>query len=99
MVQKVEWVKGQTLRQPSAASVVRCNPTTPSGLTIRAGSYADELVKTAEQLRAKGIQVLGVVCHVSSAQQRKNLIDKTVQVTFTLKLIIIINTNLFNFDI
>uniref|UniRef100_I1MR18 Ketoreductase (KR) domain-containing protein n=1 Tax=Glycine max TaxID=3847 RepID=I1MR18_SOYBN len=33
----------------------------------------------AEQLRAKGIQVLGVVCHVSSAQQRKNLIDKTVQ--------------------
>ncbi|XP_065879008.1 tropinone reductase-like 3 [Euphorbia lathyris] len=35
--------------------------------------------EAAEQLKAKGIQVLGVVCHVSNAQQRKNLIDKTVQ--------------------
>ncbi|TKY69574.1 Tropinone reductase 3 [Spatholobus suberectus] len=33
----------------------------------------------AEKLRAKGIEVLAVVCHVSNAQQRKNLIDKTVQ--------------------
>lgn len=33
----------------------------------------------AEKLRAKGIEVLGVVCHVSNAQQRKDLIDKTVQ--------------------
>lgn len=34
----------------------------------------------AEKLRAKGIEVLGVVCHVSNPQQRKDLIDKTVQV-------------------
>ncbi|KAK7307052.1 hypothetical protein VNO77_39774 [Canavalia gladiata] len=36
----------------------------------------------AEKLRAKGIEVLAVVCHVSNAQQRKNLIDKTVQISF-----------------
>ncbi|QCD79777.1 tropinone reductase-like 3 [Vigna unguiculata] len=33
----------------------------------------------AEKLRAKGIEVLGVVCHVSNPQQRKDLIHKTVQ--------------------
>lgn len=37
--------------------------------------------EASEQLKSKGIEVLGVVCHVSNAQQRKNLIDKTVQVT------------------
>ncbi|KAA8520164.1 hypothetical protein F0562_014420 [Nyssa sinensis] len=31
------------------------------------------------KLKARGIEVLGVVCHVSNAQQRKNLIDMTVQ--------------------
>lgn len=36
--------------------------------------------EAVEKLRARGIEVLGVVCHVSNAQQRKNLIDKTVQV-------------------
>ena len=39
--------------------------------------------EAAEKLRAKGIEVLAVVCHVSNAQQRKNLIDKTVQVSFS----------------
>jgi len=34
----------------------------------------------AEKLRAKGIDVFAVVCHVSNALQRKDLIDKTVQV-------------------
>ena len=33
-----------------------------------------------EKLKAQGIEVLGVVCHVSNEKQRKNLIDKTVQV-------------------
>lgn len=33
------------------------------------------------KLKANGIQVLGVVCHVSNAQQRKNLINKTVEVS------------------
>lgn len=36
--------------------------------------------EAVEKLRTRGIEVLGVVCHVSNAQQRKNLIDKTVQV-------------------
>jgi dehydrogenase/reductase SDR family protein 4 len=36
--------------------------------------------EAVEKLKARGIEVLGVVCHVSNAQQRKNLIDKTVQV-------------------
>ncbi|RDX99347.1 hypothetical protein CR513_17603 [Mucuna pruriens] len=35
--------------------------------------------EAADKLRAKGIEVLAVVCHVSNAQQRKNLIDKTLQ--------------------
>ncbi|GMN55777.1 hypothetical protein TIFTF001_024890 [Ficus carica] len=46
VLEKSEWVKGQTLRQPSV-SVIRCLPTGPSALTVRASSYADELVKTA----------------------------------------------------
>lgn len=48
---KFEWVKGQSLRQPSV-SVVRFHPTAaPSTtLTVRAGSYADELVKTAVRI-------------------------------------------------
>jgi dehydrogenase/reductase SDR family protein 4 len=36
--------------------------------------------EAVEKLKARGIDVLGVVCHVSNAEQRKNLIDKTVQV-------------------
>ncbi|GKV01931.1 hypothetical protein SLEP1_g14438 [Rubroshorea leprosula] len=32
-----------------------------------------------EKLKAKGIEVLGVVCHVSNAQQRKTLISKTIE--------------------
>ncbi|KAI8567346.1 hypothetical protein RHMOL_Rhmol02G0114600 [Rhododendron molle] len=35
--------------------------------------------EAVEKLRARGIEVLGVVCHVSNAQQRKNLIETTVQ--------------------
>ncbi|CAI9099491.1 OLC1v1036318C1 [Oldenlandia corymbosa var. corymbosa] len=31
------------------------------------------------KLKAKGIEVFGVVCHVSNALQRKHLIEKTVQ--------------------
>ena len=32
------------------------------------------------KLKARGIEVLGVVCHVSNAQQRRNLIDNALQV-------------------
>ncbi|KAB1221746.1 Tropinone reductase-like 3 [Morella rubra] len=45
-------------------------------VSSRRQKNVDEAV---EKLRARGIEVLGVVCHVSNAQQRKNLIDKTVQ--------------------
>ena len=33
-----------------------------------------------EKLKSQGIEVLSVVCHVSNALQRKNLIDKTIRV-------------------
>lgn len=36
--------------------------------------------EAVEKLKAQGIEVIGVVCHVSNAEQRKNLIEKTVQV-------------------
>lgn len=42
VLDKTEFVKGQSLRLPSVS--VRCQP---SALTVRASSYADELVKTA----------------------------------------------------
>ena len=45
ILDKSDWVKGQTLRQ-SPVSVVRFNSAAPSALAVRA-SYADELVKTA----------------------------------------------------
>ncbi|GMY36743.1 tropinone reductase-like 3 [Fagus crenata] len=45
-------------------------------VSSRKQKNVDEAV---EKLKARGIEVLGVVCHVSNAQQRKNLIDKTVQ--------------------
>ncbi|MBA0840101.1 hypothetical protein Goarm_002703, partial [Gossypium armourianum] len=35
--------------------------------------------EAVEKLKAKGIHVLGIVCHVSDAQQRKNLINKTIE--------------------
>ncbi|KAK6916634.1 Fructose-bisphosphate aldolase, class-I [Dillenia turbinata] len=60
VLDKSEFVKGQTLRQPSV-SVVRCHPTTaPSALTVRAGSYADELVKTAKTIASPGRGILAM---------------------------------------
>jgi len=44
-------------------------------VSSRRQNNVDEAV---EKLKARGIEVLGVVCHVSNAQQRKNLIDKTI---------------------
>lgn len=44
----------------------------------------DEAVK---KLKAQGIEAMGVVCHVSNAQHRKNLIEKTVQVSNYLSLL------------
>lgn len=32
------------------------------------------------KLKARGIEVIGVVCHVSNGQQRKNLINQTIEV-------------------
>ncbi|GMY36744.1 tropinone reductase-like 3 [Fagus crenata] len=45
-------------------------------ISSRKQKNVDEAV---EKLKAQGIEVFGVVCHVSNAQQRKDLIDKTVQ--------------------
>ncbi|KAF5728556.1 tropinone reductase-like 3 [Tripterygium wilfordii] len=50
------------------------------GASVVVSSRKQENVDEAVQkLKAQGIEVFGIVCHVSNAQQRKNLIDKTVQ--------------------
>ncbi|KAL4309520.1 hypothetical protein GQ457_01G011590 [Hibiscus cannabinus] len=50
------------------------------GASVVISSRKQENVDEAvEKLKAKGIQALGVVCHVSNAQQRKNLINKTIE--------------------
>ncbi|KAJ6985639.1 fructose-bisphosphate aldolase 1 [Populus alba x Populus x berolinensis] len=59
VLDKSEFVKGQTLRLPSA-SIVRCRSTAPSSLTVRAGSYADELVKTAKTIASPGRGILAM---------------------------------------
>ncbi|KAG9455113.1 hypothetical protein H6P81_008017 [Aristolochia fimbriata] len=45
-------------------------------VSSRKQSNVDEAV---EKLRDQGIDALGVVCHVSNAQHRKELVEKTVQ--------------------
>ncbi|KAK1385601.1 hypothetical protein POM88_023336 [Heracleum sosnowskyi] len=35
--------------------------------------------EAVEKLKAQGVEALGLVCHVSNARQRKNLVDTTVQ--------------------
>ncbi|GAB4826522.1 hypothetical protein Ancab_033418 [Ancistrocladus abbreviatus] len=45
-------------------------------VSSRRQKNVDEAV---EKLMAEGIEVLGVVCHVSNSKQRKHLIDQTVQ--------------------
>ncbi|KAL8214042.1 hypothetical protein R6Q57_003491 [Mikania cordata] len=45
-------------------------------ISSRRQRNVDDAVK---KLKAEGIEVFGLVCHVSNAQHRKNLIDQTVQ--------------------
>ncbi|XP_059309386.1 tropinone reductase-like 3 isoform X3 [Lycium ferocissimum] len=45
-------------------------------ISSRKQKNVDEAVK---KLSNEGIEVLGLVCHVSNAQERKNLIQKTIQ--------------------
>ncbi|CAI0375095.1 unnamed protein product [Linum tenue] len=64
VLDKSEWVKGQSIRQPSV-SILRCNSSTaaaaaPSALSIRASSYADELVKTAKTVASPGRGILAM---------------------------------------
>lgn len=59
VLDKSEFVKGQTLRLPSA-SIVRCRSTALSALTVRAGSYAEELVKTAKTIASPGRGILAM---------------------------------------
>ncbi|KAA0054304.1 tropinone reductase-like 3 [Cucumis melo var. makuwa] len=41
--------------------------------------YMKNVDEAVEKLKAEGLEVLGIVCHVSNAQQRKNLVEKTIQ--------------------
>ncbi|KAF5751063.1 fructose-bisphosphate aldolase 1 chloroplastic-like [Tripterygium wilfordii] len=62
VLDKSEWVKGQTLtlRQPPVSTVC-CHPTSSPSLTVRAASsYADELVKTAKTVASKGRGILAM---------------------------------------
>lgn len=45
-------------------------------VSSRKQKNVDEAV---EKLKARGIEVIGVVCHVSNGQQRKNLINQTIE--------------------
>ncbi|CAH9082253.1 unnamed protein product [Cuscuta europaea] len=50
------------------------------GATVVISSRKQKNVDEAvEKLRSKGIEALGVVCHVSNALHRKNLIQKTIE--------------------
>ncbi|PHU25203.1 putative fructose-bisphosphate aldolase 2, chloroplastic [Capsicum chinense] len=57
VINKTDFIKGQPLRQ---VSVVRCHPSPPSGITVRASSYADELVKTAKTIASPGRGILAM---------------------------------------
>nr|MBT3021622.1 fructose-bisphosphate aldolase [Vibrio anguillarum] len=58
VLDKTEFVKGQSLRHPSVS--VRCHPAASSALTVRASSYADELVKTAKTIASPGRGILAM---------------------------------------
>ncbi|XVF15869.1 hypothetical protein REPUB_Repub09cG0193300 [Reevesia pubescens] len=77
VVDKSEWVKGQTLRQPSV-SVVRCHQVAPSGLTVRASSYADELVKTAKTIASPGRGILAMDECNATCGKRAILFEETL---------------------
>ncbi|GFP85937.1 probable fructose-bisphosphate aldolase 2 chloroplastic [Phtheirospermum japonicum] len=59
---KSEFVKGQSLLRQPCASSVRYSPNAaaPSPLTVRASSYADELVKTAKTIASPGRGILAM---------------------------------------
>ncbi|KAG1354512.1 fructose-bisphosphate aldolase 1, chloroplastic [Cocos nucifera] len=59
VINKSEWVKGQSLRHPSASMTVKSHPA--ASLTVRAAtSYADELVKTAKTIASPGRGILAM---------------------------------------
>ncbi|KAG8473692.1 hypothetical protein CXB51_035526 [Gossypium anomalum] len=58
IIDKSEWIKGQNLRHPSVC-FVQCNPTS-AAFTVRASSYADELVKTAKTVASPGRGILAM---------------------------------------
>lgn len=60
VLDKSDFLKGQSLRVPSVAKV-RCHPSGPSSFTVRAASsYADELVKTAKTVASPGRGILAM---------------------------------------
>ncbi|CAN6463717.1 unnamed protein product [Victoria cruziana] len=60
VVDKSEFLKGQSLRSSSSASFKTNSSTSPSTLVVRAGSYADELVKTAKTIASPGRGILAM---------------------------------------
>ncbi|KAK4490690.1 hypothetical protein RD792_001386 [Penstemon davidsonii] len=61
VLDKSDFVKGQPLlRQPAVAAAVHFQPISPSALTIRATSYAEELVKTAKTIASPGRGILAM---------------------------------------
>ncbi|XP_077221499.1 fructose-bisphosphate aldolase 1, chloroplastic [Tasmannia lanceolata] len=59
VLDKSEWVKGQSNRLASAMSF-RSSHTAPSTLTVRAGPYSDELIKTAKTVASPGRGILAM---------------------------------------
>ncbi|KAL0395541.1 UNVERIFIED_CONTAM: Fructose-bisphosphate aldolase, chloroplastic [Sesamum calycinum] len=60
VLDKSEFVKGQPLLRQPAVAAVPCRPVSSSGLTVRASSYADELVKTAKTIASPGRGILAM---------------------------------------
>ncbi|KAG8383411.1 hypothetical protein BUALT_Bualt04G0010000 [Buddleja alternifolia] len=60
VLNKSEFVKGHPLLRHSTAAATRCHPVSSAALTVRASSYADELVKTAKTIASPGRGILAM---------------------------------------
>ncbi|KAL0310757.1 UNVERIFIED_CONTAM: Tropinone reductase-like 3 [Sesamum angustifolium] len=49
------------------------------GAVVISSRRQNNIDAAVEKLKSRGIEVLGLVCHVSNAQQRKDLIKKTIE--------------------
>ncbi|KAK6125728.1 hypothetical protein DH2020_040532 [Rehmannia glutinosa] len=60
VLDKSEFVRGQSLLRLPAVAAIRCQPVSVSALTVRASSYADELIKTAKTVASPGRGILAM---------------------------------------